>query len=170
MNEKYSRDLSRNIKNSKRLKQKAGEYIGSNNSPYGYLKDPNDKHHLIIDEYASNVVKKIYDWYLETGSQNAVRKKLYENKIPTPAIYRNYTTMTTKVVSPYQWTGRTIKYILTSQMYIGNMEQHKYEKKSFRSKKMTRVPKEQWIIVEGTHEPIIDKKIWTKFRRRKNCR
>ena len=162
MNEKYSRDLSRNIKNSKRLKQKAGEYIGSNNSPYGYLKDPNDKHHLIIDEYASNVVKKIYDWYLETGSQNAVRKKLYENKIPTPAIYRNYTTMTTKVVSPYQWTGRTIKYILTSQMYIGNMEQHKYEKKSFRSKKMTRVPKEQWIIVEGTHEPIIDKKIWNK--------
>lgn len=164
MNEKYSRDLSKNIKNSKRLKQKAGEYIGSNNSPYGYLKDPNDKHHLIVDEYSSNVVKKIYKWYLETGSQNAVRRKLYEKKIPTPAVYRNYKSMTTKSINPYQWSGRTIKYILTSQMYIGNMEQHKYEKKSFRSRKLTRVPKEQWIIVEGTHEPIIDKATWDKVQ------
>ena len=162
MNEKYSRDLSKNIKNSKRLKQKAGEYIGSNNSPYGYLKDPNDKHHLIIDEYASNVVKKIYEWYLESGSQHEVIRKLFENKIPTPAVYRNYETMTKKLVNPYQWSGRTVKYILTSQMYIGNMEQHKYEKKSFRSKKLSRVPKDEWIIVENTHEPIIDKETWEK--------
>lgn len=164
MNEKYSRDLSKNIKNSKRLKQKAGEYIGSNNSPYGYLKDPNDKHHLIIDEYASSVVRKIYEWYLESGSQHEVIRKLFENKISTPAVYRNYETMTKKLVNPYQWSGRTVKYILTSQMYIGNMEQHKYEKKSFRSKKLSRVPKDEWIIVENTHEPIIDKETWEKVQ------
>ncbi len=164
MNEKYSRDLSKNIKNSKRVKQKAGEYIGSNNSPYGYKKDPADKHHLIIDEYSSTIVKKIYEWYLETGSQGEVRKRLFENKIPTPAIYRNYKTMTEKLNNPYQWSGRTIRYILTSQMYIGNMEQHKYEKKSFRSKKLSRVPKEKWIIVENKHEPIIDKDTWDKVQ------
>lgn len=164
MNEKYSRDLSKNIKNSKKIKQKAGEYIGSNNSPYGYLKDPADKHHLIIDEYAATIVKKIYKWYLETGSQGEVRRKLFEEKILTPATYRNYHKMTKKLLNPYQWTGRSIRYILTSQMYIGNMEQHKYEKKNFRSKKLVRVSKEDWIIVEGTHEPIIDKETWQKVQ------
>lgn len=164
INEKYSRDLSKNIKNSKRLKQEAGEYIGSNNTPYGYIKDPNDKHHLIIEEYSSKIVKQIYDWYLESGSQGEVRRLLFENQIPTPATYRNLVSMTTKLKSPYQWTSRTIKYILTSQMYIGNMEQHKYEKKSFRDKKLYRTKKEDWIIVEGTHEPIIDKETFDRVQ------
>lgn len=164
INEKYSRDLSKNIKNSKRLKQESGEYVGSNNTPYGYLRDPNDKHHLIIETYSAKIVKQIYEWYLESGSQNEVRRKLFENKIPTPAIYRNLVTMTTKLENPYQWCQRTIRYILTSQMYIGNMEQHKYEKKSFRDKKMYRTKKEDWIIVEGTHEPIIDKDTYDKVQ------
>lgn len=164
INEKYSRDLSKNIKNSKRLKQEAGEYIGSNNTPYGYIKDPKDKHHLIIEEYSASIVKQIYEWYLQTGSQGEVRRLLFENKIPTPAVYRNLVSMTTKLKNPYQWTSRTIKYILTSQMYIGNMEQHKYEKRSFRDKKLYRTKKEEWIIVEGTHEPIIDKETYYKVQ------
>lgn len=164
INEKYSRDLSKNIKNSKRLKQETGEYIGSNNTPYGYIKDPNDKHHLIIEEYSAKIVRQIYEWYLETGSQGQVRRLLFENKIPTPATYRNLVSMTTKLKNPYQWTSRTIKYILTSQMYIGNMEQHKYEKRSFRDKRLYRTKKEEWIIVEGTHEPIIDKETFYKVQ------
>lgn len=72
--------------------------------------------------------------------------------------------MTTKLKNPYQWTSRTIRYILTSQMYIGNMEQHKYEKRSFRDKKLYRTKKEDWIIVEGTHEPIIDKETYYKVQ------
>ncbi len=164
INEKYSRDLSKNIKNSKRLKQESGEYIGSNNTPYGYIKDPNDKHHLIIEEYSAKIVRQIYEWYLETGSQGEVRRLLFENKIPTPATYRNLVSMTTKLKNPYQWTSRTIKYILTSQMYIGNMEQHKYEKRSFRDKRLYRTKKEEWIVVEGTHEPIIDKETFNRVQ------
>ena len=164
INEKYSRDLSKNIKNSKRLKQCSGEYVGSNNTPYGYIRDPLDKHHLIIEEYSAKIVKKIYEWYIETGSQGEVRKRLFENQIPTPATYRNLVSMTNKLENPYQWTGRTINYILTSQMYIGNMEQHKYEKKSFRDKRLYRVPKDKWIIVEGTHEPIIEKEKFDKVQ------
>ena len=164
INEKYSRDLSKNIKNSKRLKQESGEYIGSSNTPYGYIKDPKDKHHLIVEEYSASIVKQIYEWYLQTGSQGEVRRLLFENKIPTPAVYRNLVSMTTKLKNPYQWTSRTIKYILTSQMYIGNMEQHKYEKRSFRDKKLYRTKKEDWIIVEGTHEPIIDKETYYKVQ------
>lgn len=164
INEKYSRDLSKNIKNSKRLKQESGEYIGSSNTPYGYIKDPKDKHHLIIEDYSAKIVRQIYEWYLETGSQGEVRRLLYENKIPTPATYRNLVSMTSKLKNPYQWTSRTIKYILTSQMYIGNMEQHKYEKRSFRDKRLYRTKKEEWIIVEGTHEPIIDKETFDKVQ------
>lgn len=164
INEKYSRDLSKNIKNSKRLKQYAGEYIGSNNTPFGYKRDPLDKHHLIIDEPAAKIVRLIYQWYLETGSQGEVRRRLFEKKIPTPAVYRNLVSMTEKLKNPYQWSGRTINYILTSQMYIGNMEQHKYEKRSFREKKLYRTPKESWIIVEGTHEAIIEKEIYDKVQ------
>lgn len=164
INEKYSRDLSKNIKNSKRIKQENGEYVGSNNTPYGYKRDPQNKHHLIIDEYAAKIVRQIYGWYLETGSQGEVRRRLFENKIPTPAVYRNLYSMTKKLKNPYQWSGRTIKYILTSQMYIGNMEQHKYEKKSYREKKLYRTSKEEWIIVEGTHEPIIEKEKYDKVQ------
>lgn len=164
MNEKYSRDLSKNVKNSKRLRQEAGEYVGSNNTPYGYIRDPKDKHHLIIEEESAEIVRKIYEWYLETGSQGKVKEKLFEEKIETPAIKRGLISMTTKLQSPYEWTNRTIRYILTSQMYIGNMEQHKYEKKSFREKKLSRTKKEEWIIVEGTHEAIIDKETYNKVQ------
>lgn len=150
MNEKYSRDLSRNIKNSKRIKQEAGEYIGSNNTPYGYKRNPKDKHHFIIDDYAASIVKKMYEWYLESGSQNEVRRRLYENKILTPAAYNDFPKMLKKKKCPYQWDGRTIKTILTNETYIGSMVQHKYEKKNFRSKKLTRVPPENWIVVPKT--------------------
>lgn len=78
---------------------------------------------------------------METGSQGEVRRLLFENEIPTPATYRNLVSMTSKLKNPYQWTSRTIRYILTSQMYIGNMEQHKYEKKSFRDKRLYRTKK-----------------------------
>ena len=164
MNEKYSRDLSRNIKNSKRIKQEAGEYIGSNNTPYGYKRDPQDKHHFIIDEYAASVVRKIYEWYLESGSQNEVRRRLYENKILTPAAYNNFSKMLKKKTCPYQWDGRTIKMILTNETYLGNMVQHRYEKKNFRSRKLTRVPPEEWIVVPDKHEPIIDKETFDKVQ------
>ncbi|MCR5146802.1 MAG: recombinase family protein [Clostridia bacterium] len=163
MNEKYSRDLSRNIKNSKRLRQEAGDYVGSNNTPFGYIRDPKNKRHLIIEEETAKIVLQIYEWYIETESLAAVRKLLYENNIPTPAVTRGLTSMTTKLAHPCEWTARTIKYILTSQMYIGNMEQHKYEKKNFRDKSH-RTKKEDWIIVEGTHEPIIDRETFEKVQ------
>lgn len=165
MNEKYSRDLSRNVKNSKRVKQEAGEYIGGGkNAPYGYKIDPVDKHHLIVEEYSAKIVRQIFDWYIETESQLAVRKKLYENKILTPAAYKNIVKTIQKLKCPYQWDQRTIHDILTNEIYIGNMVQHRYEKKSFRSKKLSRVPKDKWIIIPNTHEAIIEKDKFEKVQ------
>lgn len=82
MNEKYSKDLSKNVKNSKRLKQQAGQYIGGNNTPYGYKRELLDKHHLIIDEYEASIIKIIFSKYVDLQSTGAVRKYLYQNNIP----------------------------------------------------------------------------------------
>lgn len=164
MNEKYSRDLSKNIKNSKRLKQENGEFVGGCSTPYGYKRDDKIKNHLLIDEYPAQIVRKIYNWYIESGSQHYVVKKLYEEKILTPSRYKNGYGRAIVSRDPYTWTTSTVKDILTSQMYIGNMEQHKFEKVSFRSSKTVRVKKENWIIKEGTHEPIIDKEKFEKVQ------
>lgn len=162
LNEKYSRDLSKNVRNSKRISQEAGEYIGGKNTPFGYKRDPEDKHHLIIDEYEAIIIKKIFNWYVESGNQKEVIRKLYENNIPKPSFVRNYKTKSTNEKNKCHWDGKTIHDILVNQVYIGTMVQHKYHKKSFRQKKLSRVPKDDWIAVPNTHEPIITKDVFEK--------
>lgn len=155
INEKYSRDLSKNIKRVYRIKQQAGEYMGGR-PVYGYIKDPNDKHKLIIDEESSKVVKRIFELYLQLHSQSGVMKILTKEKIPIPEVYKQ-TRRGIKVKNPYDWNYHTVRNILRNQMYIGDMVQNVHIKKSFREKKIIKTSKEDWIIVEGTHEPIIDK-------------
>lgn len=155
INEKYSRDLSRNIKKVYRIKQEAGEYMGG--IPiFGYTKDPSDKHKLIIDEEAAQIVRRIFELYLELESQSAVMKTLSEEKVPIPEVYKQ-TKRGIKAKYPYDWNYHTIRSILRNQMYIGNMVQNVHNKKSFREKKIIKNPEEEWVIVKGTHEPIIDK-------------
>ena len=132
INEKYSRDLSKNIKRVYRIKQQAGEYMGGK-PVYGYKKDPNDKHKLIIDEESAKVVKRIFDLYLQLHSQSGVMKILTEEKIPIPEVYKQ-TRRGVKVKHPYDWNYHTVRSILRNQMYIGDMVQNVHVKKSFREK------------------------------------
>ncbi len=155
INEKYSRDLSKNIKKVYKIKQYAGEYLGVN-PIYGYKKDPSDKHKLIIDEEGAKIVRRIYDLYLRYRSQNKIRAIFSKEKIPIPEVYKK-TRRGLKVKHPYEWNYKTIRDILRNEMYIGNMVQNVFAKKSYREKKMTKNKKEEWIIVKGTHEPIVDK-------------
>lgn len=163
INEKYSRDLSKNIKRVYRMKQQSGEYMGGI-PVYGYKKDPNDKHKLIIDEDAANVVKDIFNKYLELQSQSAVMKYLTDSKVPIPEVYKG-TRRGVKAKHPYEWNYHTIRSILRNQMYIGDMVQNVHIKKSFREKKIIKNDKENWVIVEGTHEPIIDKETFEKVQK-----
>ena len=155
INEKYSRDLSKNIKKVYKIKQYAGEYMSSQ-PLYGYKKDPNNKHKLIVDECAAQIVRKIFKMYLQNHSQNQIRSTLSKEKIPIPEVYKK-TKRGLKVKFPYEWNYRTIRNILRNEMYIGNMVQNVFTKKSFRDKKLTKNKKNDWIIVENTHEPIVDK-------------
>ncbi len=158
INEKYSRDLSKNIKKVYKIKQYAGEYMSSQ-PLYGYKKDPNNKHKLIVDECAAQVVRRIFKMYLQNHSQNQIRSTLSKEKIPIPEVYKK-TKRGLKVKFPYEWNYRTIRNILRNEMYIGNMVQNVFTKKSFRDKKLTKNKKNDWIIVENTHEPIVDKSIF----------
>lgn len=162
INEKYSRDLSKNIKRVYRIKQKAGEYMGGK-PVYGYKKDPNDKHKLIIDEEAAKIVKRIFELYLQLHSQSKVMKILTEEKIPIPEVYKQ-TRRGVKVKHPYDWNYHTVRSILRNQMYIGDMVQNVHVKKSFREKKIIKTNKEDWVIVEGTHEAIIDKNTFNRVQ------
>lgn len=155
INEKYSRDLSKNIRRVYKIKQFAGEYMGGK-PVFGYIKDPNDKHKLIIDEEAADIVRKVFNLYLELQSQSAVMKKLSEKKIPIPEVYKK-TRRGLKAQFPYEWNYHTIRNMLRNRMYIGDMVQNVHTKKSFREKKIVKINEKDWIIVEGTHEPIIDK-------------
>lgn len=162
INEKYSRDLSKNIKRVYRIKQQAGEYMGGT-PVYGYQKDPNDKHKLIIDEEAAKVVRRIFELYLQLHSQSGVMKILSEEKIPIPEVYKQ-TRRGVKTKHPYEWNYHTIRNILRNQMYIGDMVQNVHIKKSFREKKIVKTNREDWVIVEGTHEPIIDKETFYRVQ------
>lgn len=165
VNDLYLRDVSKKVKTSLRAKQNRGDYIGS--FPlYGYKKDPNDKHKLIVDEEVREVVELIYDLALEGKSPNKIAEHLTLKKIPIPIVYKGEP-RGKKVVENDGfgiWKRQTVKGILTNQMYIGNMVQNTHNKISYNSKKLRKTTKDELIIVEGTHEGIISKEIFDKVQ------
>ncbi len=164
MNQWYIEDMSDSIKAALTTKRKNGEYIGST-ALYGYLKDPNNKGHLIIDPVASEVVKEIFRLYSEGNSKTSIARILNDRGIPNPTKYKIEQGIF-KGLQEYNlssmWKYFSISNILQNEMYIGNMVQGKYGSVSFRTKKNRPKSKKDWIIVEGTHEAIIDKELWNK--------
>ncbi len=167
INDEYARDTSIKIKSSLEGKKKKGEFIGAFPS-YGYIKDPKNKNRLIIDEVAAQVVRKIYDWYVNEGlGKVSICHKLNDMGIINPTGHKkielgqNYNNYATKD-NTYTWTPSTIRNILSNEVYIGHTVQGKRRVKSYKIHKVEVVPKEEWVKVENTHEPIIDKETFEK--------
>lgn len=158
VNDLYLRDVSKKVRSSFRVKQEKGEYIGSYPC-YGYKKDPSNNHHLIIDKESSKVVKCIYQMARDGLGILSICKKLTDSKIPIPIVYKKEPRglLVTENDGCGVWKHSTVKNILTSQMYIGNMVQHTYEKVSHTSKKLRKISETEKIIVQNTHEAIISK-------------
>lgn len=162
-NEQYARDISNKIQATVKSKQKAGDFIGSFTS-YGYKKSPANKNKLIIDEYAADVVRRIFSLYIQGYGKQRIAKVLNAEGILCPAEYKkamglNYNNPN-RLDSTTYWSYSTINSILHREMYVGNMVQGtKHQRMRSKQKKMD---KENWIIVENTHEPIIDKETWEK--------
>ncbi|WP_458407158.1 recombinase family protein [Anaerotignum sp.] len=165
VNEWYSEELSENIRAVFRRKMEEGKFLG-NYAPYGYRKDPNDRHHLIIDRETAPVVEKIYRLYLEGLSCKMIAEMLSAENIPTPSQMKKKRGEDLGRKDCCRWSAGTVRKILKHPVYLGHMVQGKERKISFKEKKVREIPQNRWIVVENTHEAIINKDIFAEVRRR----
>ena len=168
MNDLYAKDISKKIKSVKRDKQRKGQFIGGK-PIYGYKMHPTEKNRIVIDEEAAPVVRRIFALALSGMSCRKIAKTLNEENIPTPAAYAG---LAIAHPGPYTglWSGERICEMLKNETYIGNMVQGRTVKISYKSKKCLRQPPENWVVVEGTHEPIIDPGTFKKVQMQVNSR
>lgn len=167
INEWYLEDLSDNIRGVFNDKHVNGQFTGPF-APYGYLKDPDDKNHLVVDPVASVVVKKIFELFAYEGyGIYKIITYLKEQNIPCPYEYKisqGLNAKYNKESKDHVWSRTTIRRILSDVVYIGNLAQSRTTTPSYKNKKVIYLPKEQWIVCENTHEPIIDMQTWNKVQ------
>ena len=161
VNEWYCEDLSDNIRSVFKAKMKAGQFLGSS-CPYGYRKDPENHNHLLIDEYAASIVRRIFALYLEGYGKGRIAAMLSAEGVLIPTRYKQEVlgvsySNSRLLPQTKAWSYQTIHTILGNPVYTGMLVQNKYNKLSYKDKRKVKTPKESWIIAENTHEPIIDK-------------
>lgn len=154
-NDYYSKQNSVKIRNVLNDKRKNGKFIGSMPS-YGYLKDPDDKGHLIPDPEYAPVVKKIFEMASNGEGVSNITSYLNDNKIKTPSSLKRKNPNSKSKYNP-MWTISSVKKILRNQMYVGDMVQSVQTKVSYKSKKKKTLPKSNWDIVKNTHEALVDR-------------
>lgn len=158
VNDSYCRDISMKVKAHQRVKRLEGKCISAF-TVYGYLKSPADKHKLIADAYASDIVRKIFAWKISGMSMRAIADRLNRCNVLSPLEYKRAQGMrySTEFAGKNQakWSAAAVKRILTNRIYIGYMEQGKQEKMSYKTNIRTVKPQEEWIKVKNTHEPIV---------------
>lgn len=163
VNEMYARDVSKKTKAAKKAKARDGQFIGSK-APFGYKIDPNDRHHLIVDEPAAQVVKRILRLASEGVGYNKMAKIFREEKVLTPIAYFNLNNpdyfKSDYWRKEFDWHVTSIRAILNNEVYLGKLVYGKQRNKSMKSKEKVRNPKEDWIVVENCHEPIITQELW----------
>ncbi len=158
MNDQYARDISEKVKSTLKIKQLNGEFIGVT-TPYGYLKSPKDKHKFIIDKESSYNVKKIFNMILLGKSRKEIAEHLNDRNVLTPSMYKlnKEKTGNEELVLSKKWNAEIVNRILRNETYTGKLIQNIKTKPSYRSDKIVDVSKDEWIITENHHEPIICK-------------
>ncbi|MCI8402292.1 MAG: recombinase family protein [Lachnospiraceae bacterium] len=165
MNDNYCYQTSRKIRQVFDYKRKNGEYIGSL-APYGYIKDPQDKHRLLVDEEAAGTVRQVYSLFLQGSSKRAIALWLNEHGVPGPTAYRRQKGLPVSSASEEDplWGPRMIHTILTNPVYTGDLVQGRRRVKSYKVHQIENVPKEEWIRVSHTHEAIVPHEIFDQVQ------
>lgn len=168
-NEYYLRDLSRKQNASYRTRSDAGQSI-SNGVIYGYKKDPNQKHHWLIDEEAAPVIRHIFDLAAAGNGTGIIAKILRKEKVERPAVYwaKQGLGLRKNLVDlsrPYDWSAASIARILKYKEYMGHSVNFKTHKQSYKIKKAIRVPEEEQVLIENTHDAIVDPETWALAQR-----
>lgn len=153
-NDFYIKDGSKKIKKVLKSKKEQGQYTGWKGI-YGYKRDPNDKHKLIIDEKVKHIIIRMFKLAKEGYGAKKIAQIFSLEGIPNPSTYANLI-RGNKAKTSKLWCSRTIDELLINPTYIGHLTQGRRKKVSYKSKKEIRIPKEEWIIIKNTHEAIID--------------
>ena len=165
LNEMYSKDISKKVHSSYLLKAQKGAFTGCL-APFGYRKDPEDRNHLLVDKETAPIVRRLFAWALEGHGPNYIRRRLEEEKIPCPTWWnrerglRNVRTKWEKKDPEngrYIWDFSVIKDILMNPVYAGDIASQKKEYR-FKIGTIREKKPQDWIVVEGRHEPLIDRK------------
>lgn len=151
----YSKDLSSKVKTAMRSKQEKGEFITC--FPYGYKPSPENKHKMVIDEPAAEIVREIFDAVIDGKTTSEIAANLNARGIPTPQEYKG---VCRKEKTEPQWTHPRIAYMIRNIKYTGVMTNHTRESRFIRDKNQRRVPMSEWIIHPDAHEAIIPREKW----------
>ncbi len=160
-NEYYSRDISRKVISARRASAKQGNFQGGA-APYGYKLDPNDKHHLLIDDKSAEVVRRIFTMRVDGKGVVQIADALNTDRILCPRDYYYHCKgkLNPRMNETHKWIDTTVTHILKNEVYIGHMVQFKTGRVSFKNRKTVNKPKESQVRCENTHEPIIDMETW----------
>ena len=178
INSLYARQASEKTKAAHRARAKNGMFLGSR-APYGYQKDPNDRHHLIVDPEAAEVVKEIFRMFADGIGYVRMTKILRERNILNPQAYFNqnnpdYYKHSDYWRKPFDWHATSVRAILNNPVYLGKLTFGKTKTKGFFDKRRVPTEESDWIVVEHTHEPLVSQELWDtvhqmmKARRREN--
>ena len=158
VNDAYCSDISKKVRSHQQVKREKGDFIGAF-AVYGYRKDPENVNHLLVDEYAASIVKKIFAWKIAGLSNLAIAEKLEGMGILSPMEYKKSqeekfsTGFVTRIKA--KWSAVAVKRILTNELYTGMMVQGKNEKVSHKVKRSVEKPREEWVRVPDTHEAVV---------------
>ena len=168
-NEWYARDISKKRRISNKIKGNAGEPMGQ--PPYGYIKDPNDPKHWIVDDEAAQVVRRVYSMTLEGFGTEQIAAQLEKDDILTPRAY-----WLTKGIKrpgkgkqqpPTKWNSSTITKILSLQEYCGDILNFKTYSKSYKNKKRIDNDRENWVVFQDVHEAIIERAVYEQVQQKR---
>lgn len=165
LNEMYAKDTSKKVKSAIQSRMREGTYIGSK-APFGYLKDPNNKRRLIIDEKTKPIIELIYKLCLEGKGTQLISQELMKRKIPRPSAFVENAEKLYGLTeeNKYQWSHRMVLNVLRDPVYCGNMARNKRPTLSFKNSKRIYIPKRDYIYAKDTHEGIVSEEIWEQVQ------
>ena len=162
INEAYAADISRKVRSQQRQAMRDGEFVGSR-PPYGYRKDPENCHRLLVNEDTAPIVRQIFQWAAEGVPLNVIVKRLNEAGIPTPGRYLASVGLITdqRLMGSGHWQSWTVGKMLADEVYTGDMVQGRTTTVGHRQ---VPTPPEDWIVVRGTHEPLVSRELFERVQ------
>ena len=163
INEAYAKDISKKVRSAFKIRKEKGDFIGVI-APYGYIKDPKDKHKFLVDKEAAKIIKKIFKFALRGYSRQEIIKYLNDYNVLTPSAYLKLHNGFKGGNVSRKWTIRILDKLLTNRTYTGDLIQGKNTRISHKIHNYVSVSEKDWIVIKNHHEVIINEKIFNQVQ------